>query len=150
MRAVVQRVTSASLIADGTPHGSIENGLLVLLGIQAADDEKAMRYMIDKIAGLRIFTDANGHMNLSARDLGYALFIVPNFTLYGDCRHGRRPGFTDAAPVEEAEALFDRFIKIARAEAGVPIETGVFQAHMVISPVLDGPVTLLIDSDKTF
>ena len=89
-------------------------------------------------------------MNLSARDKGYGLFIVPNFTLYGDCRHGKRPGFSSGAPVREAEPIFEKFLAFAKREAGVPVESGVFQAHMVISPVLDGPVTLLIDSDKVF
>lgn len=150
MRAVVQRVDRCGLIADGQPQGEIEKGLLVLAGFQSSDDEKAMRYMIDKIAGLRIFEDENGHMNLSARDLGLSLYLVPNFTLYGDCRHGRRPGFSAGAPVVDAEPMFARFVELARQEAGVPICSGVFQAHMIIDPVLNGPVTLLIDSDKQF
>ncbi len=150
MRAVVQRVDRCSLVADGIPCGSIGRGLLVLAGFQPQDDEKAMRYMINKIADLRIFEDENGLMNLSARDLGLSLFLVPNFTLYGDCRHGRRPGFFASAPVKDAEPMFARFVELAKLEAGVPIESGVFQAHMIIDPVLNGPVTLLIDSDKLF
>lgn len=150
MRAVIQRVTSASLVADGVPQGDMKDGLLVLVGVKETDDEAVMRYMLEKIASMRIFEDENGHMNLSARDLSYSLYLVSNFTLYGDCRHGRRPGFSAGAPVRVAEEIFTKFVELAKKEAGVPVYTGVFQAHMVIQPVLDGPVTLLLDSDKVF
>ncbi|MBR2263087.1 MAG: D-tyrosyl-tRNA(Tyr) deacylase [Firmicutes bacterium] len=150
MRAVIQRVSSAALVADGIPQGVMGQGLLVLVGVKESDDQSVMRYMLEKIASMRIFEDENGHMNLSARDLSYSLYLVPNFTLYGDCRHGRRPGFTAGAPVHVAESLFAQFVDLAQKEAGVPVFTGVFQAHMIITPTLDGPVTLLLDSDKLF
>ena len=150
MRAVVQRVDRCALTADGVPHGEMQTGLLALVGFQSADDEKAMRYILDKLVHLRVFEDENGLMNLSISDLGLSLFLVPNFTLYGDCRHGRRPGFSAGAPVAEAAGKFEAFLKLAQQEAGVSIETGVFQAHMVIQTQLNGPVTLLLDSDKVF
>ena len=150
MRAVVQRVNTAALTADGVPHGSMDEGLLALIGFQASDDRKAMDYMLDKLIHLRVFQDENGHMNLSAKDLGHSLFLVPNFTLYGDCRHGRRPSFIASAPAELADQMFSEFVALAKKEAGIPVETGVFQTHMVIQTVLDGPVTLLLDSDKAF
>lgn len=150
MRAVIQRVLSASLEADGVPQGTIGNGLLVLVGMKETDDLSVMKYMLEKIADMRIFEDENGHMNLSARDLSRSLYLVPNFTLYGDCRHGRRPGFFAGAPVKVAEELFAQFVDLAKRDAGVPVMTGVFQTYMKIEPVLDGPVTLLLDSDKVF
>ena len=150
MRAVVQRVDQARLVADGMPQDEMGPGLLVLVGIQDQDDEAVMHYMVQKIATLRIFTDAEGHMNISARDLGYGLYLVPNFTLYGDCRHGRRPSFFASSRPETAEKIFEKLVETARREAGIPVHTGVFQTHMVIETTLDGPVTLLIDSDKMF
>ena len=150
MRAVIQRVKAASLEADGVPQGTIGQGLLVLVGMKEGDDLSVMKYMLEKIASMRIFEDENEHMNLSARDLSCSLYLVPNFTLYGDCRHGRRPGFSAGAPVRIAEDLFAQFVELAKKEAGVPVKTGVFQAYMEIHPVLDGPVTLLLDSDKVF
>ena len=150
MRAVIQRVLSATLEADGVSQGTMGQGLLVLAGMKEGDDLSVMKYMLEKIATMRIFEDENEHMNLSARDLSCSLYLVPNFTLYGDCRHGRRPGFSAGAPVRVAERLFAQFVDLARKEAGVPVYTGVFQAYMKIEPVLDGPVTLLLDSDKVF
>ena len=143
MRAVIQRVQRVALTADGEPHGEMEKGILALVGVHENDDPKVMKYMLDKMVNLRIFEDENGKMNLSITDLGYRLFLVPNFTLYGDCRHGRRPSYTLGAPVHIAEGLFNDFAEYAKANAGV-------QADMKIETVLDGPVTLLLDSDKQF
>ena len=150
MRVVIQRVKRAALTADGVPHGKMEAGILALIGVHEQDDQKVMKYMLDKIVNLRIFEDENGKMNLSVKDLGLSLFLVPNFTLYGDCRHGRRPSYTNGAPVAVAEGIFNAFAEYAKVNAEVQVETGVFQAEMHIETELDGPVTLLIDSDKLF
>jgi len=150
MRAVIQRVKRVALKADGTPHGEMKAGILALVGVHESDDAKVMNYMLEKMTKLRIFEDENGKMNLSITDLGLSLFLVPNFTLYGDCRHGRRPSYAGGAPVAVAEGLFNAFAEYAKENAGVPVETGVFQADMQIDTLLDGPVTLLLDSDKQF
>lgn len=150
MRAIIQRVKKAALTADGVPHGEMGAGILVLVGVHEQDDQKVMKYMLDKMVNLRIFEDENGKMNLSIKDLGLSLFLVPNFTLYGDCRHGRRPSYTNGAPVAVAEGIFNAFAEYAKANAGVHVETGVFQAEMHIETELDGPVTLMLDSEKLF
>ena len=151
MRIVIQRVKRVDLTADGRPFDSMKDGILALVGIKSGDDnEKIMQYMLDKLVNLRIFEDEQGKMNLSVVDKGYSLFLVSNFTLYGDCRHGRRPGYSSGAPVEEARTIFDTFTAYAKVHAPVPVHTGLFQADMQIETCLDGPVTLLLDSDKAF
>jgi D-tyrosyl-tRNA(Tyr) deacylase len=147
MRAVVQRVSEARVTVDGSITGRIGAGLLVLLGVTRSDTEADSRYLADKILNLRVFSDDAGKMNRSLLDTGGALLVVSQFTLYGDCRKGRRPSFDAAAPPEQARTLYEIFITAARAE-GVPVETGVFQAHMAVSLTNDGPVTLLLESSS--
>lgn len=149
MRAVVQRVSQASVVVDGQLTGSAKRGLLVLLGVGKGDTEKEVRYMADKIVNLRIFEDENDKMNLSLVDINGDLLVVSQFTLYGDVRKGRRPGFDGAAPPEVANDLYEKFVDYCKC-LGVPTETGVFQAHMMVDLTNDGPVTILLDSDKTF
>ena len=149
MRAVVQRVLNANVKIERKVHTEIEKGLLVLLGVRPEDDEKAMEYMTDKLTNIRIFEDENGKMNKSVKDIGGEILIVPNFTLYGDARKGRRPGFTAAGSPAEAQKVFEKFIENIKG-AGVPIKTGVFQADMNVNISNDGPVTILLDSDKLF
>lgn len=145
MRAVVQRVTQARVEVEGSISGEIGPGLLVLLGVTKSDTTADAEFVADKIAGLRIFSDAAGKMNLSLLDTGGAMLAVSQFTLYGDCRKGRRPSFDQAAPADQARALYLHFIEAAQ-RAGVRVETGVFQAHMSVSLVNDGPVTLIVES----
>ncbi len=145
MKAVIQRVRRASVTVDGAVSGAIGGGLLVLLGVGRGDTEAAADYLAGKIAGLRIFPDAEGKMNLSLLDTGGAMLVVSQFTLYGDCRKGRRPSFDAAAPPEEARRLYEYFVSKVRA-ANIPVETGVFQAHMDVELLNDGPVTLIIES----
>ncbi|MGJ5814332.1 D-aminoacyl-tRNA deacylase [Paludibaculum fermentans] len=145
MRAIVQRVSQASVEVDGRITGAIGPGILVLLGVTHPDGEAEADYLLDRITGLRMFNDAAGKMNLSLRDAGGSLLVVSQFTLYGDTRKGRRPGFDQAAPAEQARRLYEYFVDRARA-AGVPTETGEFQAHMNVSLVNDGPVTFVLDS----
>ena len=149
MRACVQRVTRASVAVEGELVGEIARGLLVLLGVTAADTDDDARQLADKICGLRIFEDADGKMNQSLEDIGGAMLVVSQFTLYGDCRKGRRPSFTQAAPPEQAERLYDTFIA-GVGMRGIRVATGRFRAHMDVSLVNDGPVTLLLDSTKLF
>lgn len=151
MRMVLQRVKRVALTADGVFHDQMQQGILAMIGIQSGDeDEKVMKYMLDKLLQLRIFEDENGKMNQSVTDKKYSVFLVSNFTLYGDCRHGRRPGYSSGAPVEEAAAIYEQFVQYAKEHATVPVHTGVFQADMQIAAELDGPVTLLLDSNKEF
>jgi D-tyrosyl-tRNA(Tyr) deacylase len=145
MRAVVQRVSAASVAVDGAVVGQISAGFLVLLGITHGDGEAEATLLAKKIAGLRIFEDNGGKMNLALADVGGAVLAVSQFTLYGDVRKGRRPSFTDAARPEQAEPLYRRFCQALAAE-GVPVQEGVFQAHMAVSLVNDGPVTLWLDT----
>ena len=149
MRAVVQRTTGASVTVDGVVLGKIDKGLVVLLGVGKGDTEKEMQYMADKIMNLRIFEDEQGKMNLSLLDVSGSLLAVSQFTLYGDVRKGRRPGFDSAALPEEANALYEAFVAYMR-EKGIVTETGRFGAHMAVDLVNDGPVTILLDSDKIF
>lgn len=149
MRAVVQRVTRAQVTVDGQIRGSIGRGLLVLLGVAAEDGDTDLAYLTEKTAGLRIFEDDAGKMNRSVEDIGGALLVVSQFTLFGDVRRGRRPSFDDAAPPQLADALYKRFVEILRSK-GLPVETGVFQAMMQVELVNDGPVTILLDSKKLF
>ena len=148
MRVVVQRVRGADLVIEGQERARIGLGLVVLVGFSPGDQPRDLEWMAEKLAGLRVFTDDEGKMNLSVSEIGGAVLAVPNFTLYGDCRKGRRPGFSDAASPEVATALFDRFCE-ALAKL-VPTQTGVFGAHMHVTLTNDGPVTLLLDSEKTF
>ncbi|HEX3030649.1 MAG TPA: D-aminoacyl-tRNA deacylase [Bacillota bacterium] len=149
MRAVVQRVKSASVAVEGESVGAIGQGLLVLLGVGCGDNETDARYISDKLAGLRIFEDEEGKMNLSVRDIRGEVLVVSQFTLYGDCRKGRRPGFSDAAPPEEANRLYLLVIEHL-SELGLKVARGRFQAHMAVELVNDGPVTLLLDSKRNF
>jgi D-tyrosyl-tRNA(Tyr) deacylase len=149
LRAVVQRVKNAKVEVDDNEIGAIDSGLLVFLGIGVEDKMDDIDYLIDKIVNLRIFEDENDKMNLSAVDLGKDIMVVSQFTLYGDCRQGKRPNFLDAAPPDKAERLYDVFIdKINKYD--LKIETGEFKAMMDVNLVNDGPVTLLIDSKKGF
>lgn len=149
MRAVVQRVKNAKVEVDDNEIGAIDSGLLVFLGIGNDDSMDDIDYLIEKIVNLRIFEDKEDKMNLSAVDLGKDIMVISQFTLYGDCRKGRRPSFFDAAPPDKAERLYDVFInKINNYDLN--IETGEFKAMMDVDLVNDGPVTLLIDSKKDF
>jgi D-aminoacyl-tRNA deacylase len=145
MKVVLQRVKEARVEVNHLTFGSIGVGLLVLLGISKEDAEADAEYLRDKILGLRIFPDAQGKMNRNIQEAGGALLIVSQFTLYGDCRRGRRPGFDRAAPPAQAEALYNYFVNLIRT-GPVPVQTGVFQAHMDVHLVNEGPVTILIDS----
>lgn len=145
MRAVVQRVSRAEVRVAGEVTGRIGPGLVVLLGVGRDDTESEAAWMLDKIAGLRIFADEAGKMNLCLEDIRGGLLVVSQFTLYGDTRKGRRPSFIDAAPPELAVALYERFVELARAR-GLDVGTGVFQAMMDVDLVNDGPVTLIVES----
>lgn len=145
MRAVVQRVSAASVTVAGAVVGEIGVGFLVLLGITHADDTADAALLARKVAGLRVFEDDGGKMNLSLADVGGAVLAVSQFTLYGDVRKGRRPSFTGAARPEQAEPLYRYFCQMLAAE-GIAVEEGVFQAHMAVSLVNDGPVTLWLDT----
>ena len=149
MRAVVQRVTEASVTVEGKVVGAIENGLMVLVAVRAEDTEKDMDYIAKKITGLRIFSDEIGKMNLSVKEIQGKLLIVPQFTLYGSAIKGMRPSFTASGSVDEARLKFEQFIQRLKQE-DVPVETGVFQADMKVALVNDGPVTILLDSSKLF
>jgi D-aminoacyl-tRNA deacylase len=152
MRAVLQRVSQASVTVHSDAgiavSGSIGPGLLVLLGVTHGDTAADADYLIDKIIQLRIFSDDAGKMNRSLVDTSGSLLVVSQFTLYGDCRKGRRPGFDKAAPAAVARALYEHFVNAARTR-GVRVETGVFQAHMEVALVNDGPVTLILESNET-
>ena len=149
MRCVIQRVTHASVEVSGETVGKIENGFLVLLGAQEGDTEADAKYCADKIAGLRVFEDENDKMNLSLTDVGGKVLLVSQFTLLADARHGRRPDFIQAARPDVAEPLCDR-VKAMLEEKGLTVETGRFRTHMEVSLLNDGPVTILLDSRKTF
>lgn len=148
MRAVVQRVTRARVSIDGQVAGEIGAGLLILLGVGRLDNPESAGYLAEKIANLRIFSDSAGKMNLSLLDNGGSVLVVSQFTLYGDTRGGRRPSYIEAASPEEANRLYEEFVRSMRA-LGLAVETGVFQAHMQVELVNDGPVTILLDSEKT-
>ncbi|HBN82406.1 MAG TPA: D-tyrosyl-tRNA(Tyr) deacylase [Clostridiales bacterium] len=149
MRAVVQRVTSASVTVDHRCTGKIDQGMVVLLGVGSQDTNKDVDYMVEKITGLRIFDDSEGKMNLSLTDINGAMLVVSQFTLYGDCRKGKRPSWSDAAKPQVAEELYDQFIEKVK-RTGIVVASGVFQAEMLVEINNDGPVTLLIDSTKSF
>jgi len=149
VRAVVQRVTQAWVEVGGEVVGAIDKGFLVLLGVANGDTLADAAYLAEKTAGLRIFEDDGGKMNLALSEVGGAVLAVSQFTLLGDCRKGRRPGFTDAAPPELADALYNAYVAALRA-TGLTVATGVFRAEMQVHLVNDGPVTLLLDSRKAF
>lgn len=149
MRAVVQRVKQASVAVAGEVIGEIGPGLLVLLGVGGGDSEKDADYLAGKIFNLRIFADNADKMNLSVGENGGALLVVSQFTLHGDCRKGRRPSYNEAAPPETAERLYNYFVAALRMH-GASVSTGRFQAMMEVSLINDGPVTILLDSEKNF
>ena len=149
MRAVVQRVSSSKVTVDGEVTGEINKGLLVLLGVTHEDTSKDVDYIIDKVLNLRIFEDENEKMNLSLKDVGGELLVVSQFTLYGDCRKGRRPSFSSAARPEVATKLYEEFIEKARKE-GIVTKTGQFGSHMMVDLTNDGPVTILLESNRDF
>ena len=149
MRAVVQRVSSSKVTVDGEVTGEINKGLLVLLGVTHEDTSKDVDYIIDKVLNLRIFEDENEKMNLSLKDVGGELLVVSQFTLYGDCRKGRRPSFSSAARPEVATKLYEEFIEKTRKE-GIVTQTGQFGAHMMVDLTNDGPVTILLESNRDF
>lgn len=149
MRAVVQRVSSACVRVDGQVTGAIARGLLVLVGVTNDDGPADVQYIADKIRDLRVFEDPDGKMNLALGDVGGRVLVVSQFTLYGDCRKGRRPSWDAAAPAPLARALYEAVVR-ALIDNGVGVETGVFQARMAVELVNDGPVTLLLDSRREF
>lgn len=145
MRACIQRVTESQVSVDTVVVGQIGKGLVVLLGVATGDGEEDVSWLADKIIGLRVFEDHEGKMNRSLVEVGGAMLVVSQFTLYGDCRRGRRPSFTEAAPPEQAERLYTEFVARVRG-AGIDVATGRFREHMLVSLVNDGPVTLWIDT----
>ncbi len=149
MRAVVQRVTQADVTVDGRVTGKIDKGLMVLLGVEEGDSAEDARYMAQKTAGLRIFEDSEGKMNLSVKDVGGSVLAVSQFTLLGDARKGKRPSFVKAARPQEADTLYRMYIDLLKEE-GINTGEGVFRAEMLVRIYNDGPVTILIDSRKTF
>ncbi len=149
MRAVLQRVSRASVVADGEPAGEIENGILALIGINTGDDKAVFEKMLSKMLNLRIFEDEEGKMNLSLKDKGYSLLLVPNFTIYADARKGNRPSFSMGAAPDEARRGFEQLVALAK-QSYAHIQTGIFQADMKVSLVNDGPITILLDSDRVF
>ncbi|MBR6701197.1 MAG: D-tyrosyl-tRNA(Tyr) deacylase [Firmicutes bacterium] len=149
MRAVVQRVTEGSVTVEGNITGEIKNGFVVLLGVGNEDTEADADYIADKVSNLRVFEDEEGKMNLSLKDVGGEILAISQFTLYGDCRKGRRPGFTEAARPEKAKALYDYFTEKLRSY-DINVGEGIFQAEMLVKIYNDGPVTLLLDSKKLF
>lgn len=149
MRAVLQRVTRASVTVDGVVVGRIGVGWLVLLGVAKGDTDEDAARLAEKVVGLRAFADDQGKMNRDVAEVGGGVLVVSQFTLMGDCRKGRRPGFDAAADPAEAERLYTRFADLVAA-AGVPVERGVFRAHMDVELLNDGPVTFLLDSRKAF
>jgi D-tyrosyl-tRNA(Tyr) deacylase len=149
MRAVVQRVTSCTVTVADETTGKIGAGLLVLLGVRSIDSEKDAKYLAEKIANLRIFADGDDKMNLSVKDIAGEILVVSQFTLFGDCRKGRRPSYNDAAPPDRAKQLYEYFVNFLKG-LGITVETGQFQAMMNVKLINDGPVTILLDSEKNF
>ncbi len=150
MRAVVQRVSESSVKVSENEVGSIKIGLNVLLGVAEEDDEADLNYMVDKIVNLRIFEDEQGKLNLSVKDIEGEILVVSQFTLLGDCRKGRRPNFMKAASPEKADEIYQTFVDKVKSEYGLDVSTGSFKEHMEVNIVNDGPVTILLDSNKKF
>ncbi|NDO46188.1 D-aminoacyl-tRNA deacylase [Clostridium sp. MD294] len=150
MRAVLQRVQRASVTVEGKVIGEIGKGIMVLFGMLDSDDDKVIEYMLDKVINMRIFEDEAGKMNLSLLDIEGELMIVPNFTLYGDARKGRRPGYSSGAAPAVASGIFDKLVAHAKTLPIKKVATGQFQADMKVEIVNDGPVTILLDSEKNF
>ena len=144
MKGVVQRVTEATVVVRGEPVAAIRNGLLVFLGVEKGDDEKSCERTAHKIAGLRVFEDKNGKMNRSVSDIGGEILMVSQFTVAGSIEKGRRPSFYNAMAPEAAHSLFEKVVALVR-ESGIPVQTGVFQAHMDVSLVNDGPATFILE-----
>ena len=149
MRAVVQRVTCSSVTVGGETVGAIGPGLMVLIGVSDRDTEKDLKYIADKVPNLRVFDDENGVMNRSVLDAGGSILAVSQFTLYGDARGGRRPSYIRAAKPEAANEMYEKLVRIWR-DQGIHVETGRFRTEMMVSLVNDGPVTILLDSEKAF
>lgn len=149
MRTVIQRVSQASVVVATQTVAAIERGLLVLLGVAQGDTSKDAAYLADKTAGLRIFADEEGKMNRSVEEINGGILVVSQFTLLGDCRKGRRPGFTDAAAPELADTLYEYYVSVLRSQ-GITVVTGVFRADMQVALINDGPVTIMLDSRKQF
>ena len=148
MRAIIQRVKRGAVSVDGEATGAVDAGLVVLIGATHQDTETEAQQLAHKTAHLRIFEDDAGKMNLSALDVGAGILVVSQFTLYADCRRGRRPSFTEAAPPEVAEPLIEHFVGALREVGVVRVETGVFRAYMLVEIHNDGPVTIILDTDK--
>lgn len=148
MKAVIQRVTHASVKVDGETVGSCGQGYLILLGVMAGDDEKEADKLVNKTVNLRIFEDENGKMNLSSLDIGGEMLVVSQFTLCADCTHGRRPSFTPSAPPDEANRLYEYFVHRLKENGISHVETGVFGADMKVELLNDGPVTIILDSSE--
>lgn len=149
MRTVLQRVSYAKVSVNGEVVGEIQEGIMALVGINKGDDEAVFKYMFDKISGLRIFCDENDKMNLSVKDINGGILIVPNFTIYADARKGKRPSFVGGATPEEAESIFNAFVEFCKKDYE-NVESGIFRADMKVELLNDGPVTILLDSDKLF
>lgn len=150
MRAVVQRVTKSSVTVEEKPVGEIEKGLVILLGVGENDSEKDVKYLADKILNLRIFEDEDEKMNLPVLDCDGDILVVSQFTLYGDCRKGRRPGYSKAASPAKAKKMYEEFVSYCRDTYNIAVRTGIFQAKMMVEIFNDGPVTLMLDSKKEF
>lgn len=148
MRIILQRVKHASVTIDGKVHGKINNGFLALIGFKEGDEEALLKPMAEKMTGLRIFEDENEKMNLSLSDVGGDILAVSQFTLYGDCKKGRRPSFVEAMNPQQAEDFYNKFVKICEELTGKKTETGIFGADMKVEILNDGPVTIILDSDE--
>lgn len=150
MRAVLQRVQKGSVTVEGKIIGEIGRGIMVLFGMMESDDKKVIEYMLDKVINMRIFEDEAGKMNLSLLDIKGELLIIPNFTLYGDARKGRRPGYSSGASPQKARDIFEQLVEYAKTLPIQKVATGEFQADMKVEIINDGPVTILLDSEKNF
>ena len=148
MKIVIQRVKYASVTIEGKVHGKIDSGIMALIGFKEGDEESLLKPMAEKMTGLRIFEDENERMNLSLADVGGDILAISQFTLYADCRKGKRPSFTDALKPDKANEFYEKFVKICEDLTGKKIETGIFGADMKVELLNDGPVTIILDSDE--